>query len=280
MFTLNCKGRLLVIDQPLVMGIVNTTPDSFYAGSRLNEKEALLQRVGQMLTDGATIIDIGGQSTRPNSQRISSQEEADRVVPMVEILHKSFPLAIISIDTFYAQVAEAAVRAGAHIVNDVSAGSIDHEMISTVASLQVPYVLMHMLGDPQTMQKNPVYENVVLDVFDALNFKMQQLHQQGIKDVIIDPGFGFGKTIDHNFQLLHGLSYFSQLNRPLLIGLSRKSTVYKTLNVHPEEALNGTTVLNTIALLNGAHILRVHDVKEAMQAIRLTNRLQQNKEYQ
>lgn len=279
MFTLNCKGRLLVIDQPIVMGIVNTTPDSFYAESRLREKGALLSRVEQMTKEGAAIIDIGGQSTRPNSKRISAGEETDRVVPVIEMIAKQFPAVFISIDTFYASVATAAVNAGAHMVNDVSAGSLDEKMIASVASLRVPYVLMHMVGDPQTMQTNPVYENVVLEVFDFLNFKIKELHHAGIHDVIVDPGFGFGKTIDHNLELLNGLSFFQQLNKPLLAGLSRKATVYKTLNIQPEEALNGTTVLNTISLLNGAQILRVHDVKEAVQAIQLTSRLKKNKEH-
>jgi dihydropteroate synthase len=279
MFTLNCKGRLLVIDQPIVMGILNTTPDSFYAGSRMKTVDQILFRAEQMLKDGATIIDIGGQSTRPNSERIAQDEETKRVLPFVEAVAKTFPEAFISIDTFYAGVAQQAIQAGAHIINDVSAGTIDEAMFETAASLKAPYVLMHMQGDPQTMQKNPTYEDVVLDVFDFLNFKMAALIKLGINDLIIDPGFGFGKTIDHNFQLLQKLSYFQQLGKPLLVGLSRKATVYKTLSISAEEALNGTTVINTIALLNGAQILRVHDVKEARQAIVLTERLK-NKEHQ
>jgi dihydropteroate synthase len=269
MFSINCKGRLLTLDEPLVMGIINTTPDSFFKNSRHSVVDDVLFTAERMLNDGSAILDIGGQSTRPGSQRVPVDEELSRVVPVVEALVKRFPEAILSIDTFYAKVAEHTIQAGATIINDVSAGSIDPELIPLVARLQVPYVLMHMQGDPQTMQQNPTYENVVLEVFDYLSFKIKELEALGIKDIIIDPGFGFGKTIQHNFQLLAHLSYFQQLSKPLLIGLSRKGTVYKTLEVKAEDSLNGTTVLNTISLLNGAHILRVHDVKEAVQAIKL-----------
>jgi dihydropteroate synthase len=226
-----------------------------------------------MLADGAAFLDVGGQSTRPGSQRISIEEELKRVIPAIEAIIKTFPDAVISVDTFYAKVAEYAVNAGASIVNDVSAGSIDENLIATVAGLKVPYVLMHMQGDPQTMQKAPAYNNVVLDVFDALNSKINELLLAGIKDVIVDPGFGFGKTSQHNFQLLAQLSWFKQLEKPLMAGISRKATVYKTLGISAEEALNGTTVLNTIALLNGASILRVHDVKEAVQAMKLVSQV-------
>lgn len=269
MFTLNCKGQLWVIDKPVVMGILNTTPDSFYAGSRVGHQDILLKKAEEMITDGAAILDIGGQSTRPNSERLSVAEELDRVIPAIESVHKQFPEQLISIDTFYATVAKEAVAAGANIVNDVSAGSIDENLLSTVAQLGVPYVLMHMQGNPQTMQKSPQYENVTLDVFDALSFKLKALHRAGINDIIIDPGFGFGKTINHNFQLLRELQFFQQLQKPLLVGLSRKAIVYKTLNITAEQALNGTTVLHTIALLHGASILRVHDVKAAKEAIDL-----------
>jgi dihydropteroate synthase len=269
MFTLNCNGRLLTIDKPIVMGILNITPDSFYAGSRLQDEDELLKRAEKMISDGATILDIGGQSTRPNSSRVSQDEEQQRVVPAIDAVHRRFPETIISVDTFYAGVAREAVAAGAAIVNDVSAGTLDEQLIPTVARLGVPYVLMHMQGNPQTMQKNPRYENVTLEVFDALSFRLKGLHQAGIRDVIIDPGFGFGKTIAHNFRLLRELSFFQQLQTPILIGLSRKGTVYKTLNTTLEQALNGTTVLHTMALLNGATILRVHDVKEATEAITL-----------
>lgn len=273
MFTLNCKGQLITINQPIVMGIINVTSDSFFTGSRFNEVDAILFRAEQMIRDGAFIIDIGGQSTRPGSERLSEDEELQRVLPAISAIHRRFPEAIISVDTFYAKVAENSVSAGASIINDVSAGSIDKTMIETVAKLDTPYVLMHMIGDPQTMQANPTYKNVVTEVFDFLNFRIKQLQKIGIKDIIVDPGFGFGKTIQHNLQLLDGLNYFNHLGKPLLVGLSRKSTVYKTLNINPEEALNGTTVLNTISLLKGAHILRVHDVKEAVQAIKLVSSL-------
>jgi dihydropteroate synthase len=261
------------------MGIINMTPDSFYAGSRKRELDAVVQTAGKMLEEGATFIDIGGQSTRPGSERVSATEEGNRVIYAVEAIQHAFPDALISIDSFYSEVVRAAVQAGAAMVNDVSACSIDPELAPTVASLQVPYVLMHMKGDPQTMQLNPVYDNVVLEVFDDLNKKMAMLIQNGIKDIIIDPGFGFGKTIAHNLQLLSGLSYFKQLDRAILVGLSRKATIYKSLQITPEEALNGTTVMNTISLMNGAHILRVHDVKAAMEAIRLTSLYQQEKEF-
>lgn len=269
MFTLNCKGKLLVIDQPIVMGIINTTPDSFYSGSRTDVIDEILFRAEKMVSDGATVLDIGGQSTRPNSEQIPADEELKRVLPAIEAIHKKFPEQIISIDTFYSTVAKNAVDAGASIINDVSAGTMDAKLLSTVAQLKVPYVLMHMLGKPQTMQQNPEYKNVTVDVFDFLNFKVAELTALGIHDIIVDPGFGFGKTTAHNFQLLRELSFFKQLNRPVMVGLSRKASVYKTLGITAEEALNGTTVMHTLALLNGANILRVHDVKEAMQAIKL-----------
>ncbi|HWI91179.1 MAG TPA: dihydropteroate synthase [Flavisolibacter sp.] len=269
MFTLNCKGKLLVIDEPVVMGIINITPDSFYCGSRTNLIDDILIRAERMISEGASILDIGGQSTRPNSEQITADEELKRVLPAIEAIHKNFPDQIISIDTFYSLVAKQAIDAGASIVNDVSAGTMDTDFLSTVAALKVPYVLMHMLGKPQTMQKNPEYKNVTLNVFDFLNFKIAEITAQGIHDIIIDIGFGFGKATAHNFQLLRELSFFKQLNRPVMVGLSRKASIYKTLGITAGEALNGTTVMHTLALSNGANILRVHDVKEAMQAIKL-----------
>jgi len=269
MFTLNCKGRLLVIDDAIVMGIINTTPDSFFQGSRTGKTDDVLFHAEKMLNDGAAVLDVGGQSTRPGSEQVGAAEELRRVIPAIEAIVKNFPDVIISIDTFYASVLKEAVAAGASIANDVSAGSIDEELIPTVAQLKIPYVLMHMKGHPQTMQLNPTYQNVVIEVFDSLNFKMAELVKAGISNIIIDPGFGFGKTFQHNFQLLKNLSYFRQLQKPLMVGLSRKATVYKTLKTTAEQALNGTTVLHTIALLNGANILRVHDVKEAVEAIKL-----------
>ena len=275
MYTLNCKGQLLVIDKPMVMGIVNVTPDSFYSGSRQQASENILQTVQKMLDDGASIIDIGGQSTRPGSNYISADEEADRVIPAIEQVIKSIPGAIISIDTFHSKVAKWAVNAGAKMVNDISAGSMDSDMISTVAELHVPYIIMHMKGTPQTMQQSPNYNNVSVEVLDFLIAKKEACRAAGIHDIIIDPGFGFGKTITHNFTLLKQLEVFKMLKVPILAGLSRKGMVYKTLGATAEDALNGTTALNTIALLNGANILRVHDVKEAMECIKLVQAYQQ-----
>ena len=269
MFTLNCKGKLLVINQPIVMGIINTTPDSFYPGSRSGSIDEILFRAEKMIIDGASILDIGGQSTRPKSNQIPAEEEMERVLPAIEAIRRQFPEQVISVDTFYSKVAREAIGAGANIVNDVSAGTMDEELLPTVAELRVPYVLMHMLGKPQSMQQNPEYKNVTLEVFDYLNFKIAELVKIGIHDIIVDVGFGFGKTSTHNFQLLRELSYFKQLGKPVMVGLSRKATIYKTLDIAPEQALNGTTVLHTISLLNGAGILRVHDVKEAVQAVKL-----------
>jgi len=269
MFTLNCKGRLLVVDKPLVMGIINATPDSFFGGSRFNEVDEIAAQAEKILSDGADIIDVGGQSTRPGSELISADEEIKRIIPAINIIVKKFPAAFISVDTFYSKVAAAAVDAGASIVNDISAGSIDKKIIETVAGLKVPYILMHMKGTPQTMQQNAVYENVTREVLDFFISKTFELKNAGILDIIIDPGFGFAKTIEHNFELLKNLSVFNMLEKPVMLGISRKSTIYKTLGITAEEALNGTTVLNTIGLLNGASILRVHDVKEAKEAVML-----------
>ncbi len=269
MFTLNCKGRLLVAEKPLVMGIINATPDSFYAGSRQQGVDAILRQAEMMLNDGATILDIGGQSSRPGSERISADEELDRVIGPVDAIHKNLPEAFISIDTYHAGVAKEAVQAGASIVNDISAGNMDHEMIATVVALGVPYVLMHMQGTPKTMHRSPQYENVTRELLDFFKLKKEELHLAGITDIIIDPGFGFGKTATHNFELLRNLSVFSLLGAPLLLGISRKSFIYKTLGITPEEALNGTIAMNTIGLMNGASILRVHDVKAAADTIQL-----------
>ncbi|MBV9963579.1 MAG: dihydropteroate synthase [Parafilimonas sp.] len=269
MFTLNCNGRLLVINKPVVMGILNITPDSFYAVSRLQRENEILQIAEKMLNDGATILDVGGQSTRPRSTRISANDEGERVLTVIEILHKNFSGAFISVDTYYATVAEKAVAAGAVIVNDISGGILDKNMLATVGKLNVPYICMHMQGTPESMQQNPTYKNVTREVLDFFIQQTEQCRLHNIKDVIVDVGFGFGKTHAHNFQLLKDLSVFKMLDKPILAGLSRKGTIYKTLNITADDALNGTTVLNTIALLNGANILRVHDVKEAAQAIEL-----------
>jgi len=266
---LNCKGRLLVIDKPIVMGIINATPDSFYSGSRFTEVDEINQIAEKMLDEGADIIDIGAQSTRPGSEQISADEELKRVIPGISAIARKFPGAIISIDTYYSKVAKAAIDAGASIVNDISAGSMDGQMIDTVAGLKVPYILMHMKGTPQTMQQNTVYENLTGEVLDFFIAKTHELKQTGITDIIIDPGFGFAKTIAQNFELLKNLSVFKILDKPILLGVSRKSTIYKTLDKTADEALNGTTVLNTIGLMNGASVLRVHDVKEAKEAVTL-----------
>ena len=269
MFTLNCKGRLLTIDKPVVMGIINITPDSFYKSSRFTDIDSILRQAEQMLNDGATILDIGGQSTRPGSIKISEEDELQRVIEPVTKIAETFPEAYISIDSFYSQVAKQAVQAGASIVNDISGASMDDKMIETVSSLNVPYVLMHIKGTPQTMQQNTNYENVSKEVLDFFIFKKTVLQNAGIKDIIIDPGFGFGKSIEQNFVLLNNLSFFKMLDAPLLLGISRKSMIKKTLNITTEESLNGTTVLNTIGLMNGASILRVHDVKQAKETIEL-----------
>ena len=269
MFTLNCNGRLLVADKPLVMGIINATPDSFYEGSRFAGTDKILVQAEKMISEGADILDLGGQSTRPRSEKISEDAELGRVVESVEAVNRQFPETIISIDTYYSTVAKKSVQAGASIVNDISSGEMDGKMLATVASLHVPYVAMHMKGTPQTMHQLSNYENVTREVLDFFIRKRHECKTAGIADVIIDPGFGFAKTIAHNFQLLNDLSLFKMVDAPLLVGLSRKSSVYKTLGISAEEALNGTTILHTLALMNGASILRVHDVKEAKEAIKL-----------
>lgn len=256
------------------MGIINATPDSFYSGSRKSTVDAALHTAEQMLGEGATILDIGGQSTRPGSEKISVDEELLRVIPIIEAISKKFPQSFISIDTYHSAVAKHAVDAGAAIVNDISSGLMDTKMLTTVAKLKVPFVCMHMKGTPQNMQQNPVYENVTKEVIDFFIERIEACNLAGIKDIIIDPGFGFGKTIEHNFTLLKELGIFKQLQKPLLLGVSRKSMIYKTLNISAEEALNGTTVLNTIGLLNGANILRVHDVKEAVETIKIISTYQ------
>ena len=269
MYTINCKGKIVVIDKPLVMGIINATPDSFFEG-HLNKTEAgILALATQMIADGADMLDIGGQSTRPGSKRITTAEELERVLPVIKIIHQNFPETILSIDTYCSKVAAAAVAAGASIVNDISAGSMDNQMLDTVAGLKVPYVCMHMQGTPDTMQKAPDYTDITKELLDFFIAKIEQCKKAGIMDIIIDPGFGFGKTIEHNFSVLKKLQVLSMLNKPILAGLSRKSTVYKTLETTAATALNGTTVLNTMALTNGAAILRVHDVKEAKEAVTL-----------
>lgn len=269
--TLNCKGRLISLEEPRVMGILNVTDDSFYAESRVGT--ALIDKAAVLLAEGATFLDIGGQSTRPGSIPVGPSEETDRVVPVIEDLLCHFPQALLSVDTYHSAVASAAVRAGACIVNDISGGGLDEAMIPTVAALGVPYVAMHMRGTPDTMQHDPHYTDVTREVLAYLGAVDKRATDAGIHDVILDPGFGFGKNRDHNYRLMAELNVLALLNRPILVGVSRKSMIYKTLGISAEEALNGTTVLHTVALIKGADILRVHDVREAMEAIRLTNLL-------
>ncbi len=273
MLTLNCKGKLITEDEPVVMGILNITPDSFYKTSRISDTDLLLQKTSEMVNAGAAIVDVGGQSTRPGSQRITSKEEISRIKPAIEAIHYHFPDLVISIDTYDATVAAVAVQAGASMVNDISGGLMDTDMITTVAALKVPFVCTHMKGTPETMQENPVYADVVREVIDYFIDRIAICKKAGINDLIIDPGFGFGKTMAHNFSLLSGLEEFCILGKPLLVGLSRKGTIYKTLGVSAAEALNGTTVMNTIALMKGAAVIRVHDVKEAREAVILTSKI-------
>ena len=274
MFTLNCRGRLLVISSPIVMGIMNATPDSFYSGSRQESVAGALQKAEDMLKQGATILDIGGQSTRPGSEMGSVEQEIKRVTPVIDAISKTFPEAFISIDTFHSLVAKAAVDSGAVIVNDISSGLFDPDMFSTVSSLKTPYVCMHLLGTPETMHEKRDYDDVTKEVLDFFIQKIAECKKYGIHDIIPDPGFGFSKKMEDNFKLLKDLEVFSIVKKPLLLGVSRKSTIYKTLGITAEESLNGTTVLHTAGLLKGAIILRVHDVKEAMEAIKLTGYLQ------
>ncbi len=274
--TINCKDKLLNLDSPIVMGILNVTPDSFYDGGNYLLESDILQQSKNMLLEGATIIDIGGYSSKPGAKEVSEEEELNRVIPAIKIIIKKYPETIISIDTFRSEVAKKAIEAGASIINDISAGELDSNMFNTVKQLQVPYCIMHMKGTPQTMQKEPKYDNVVTDVYQYLHKKVTELNRLGINDVIIDLGFGFGKTIEHNYELLANLSHFKSLNSPILVGISRKSMIYKTLGISSKEALNGTTALNSIALQNGGNILRVHDVKEAAEVISLNNKLTEN----
>ncbi|MFD1000549.1 dihydropteroate synthase [Ohtaekwangia kribbensis] len=271
--TLNLNGRLVDLRTPRIMGILNVTPDSFYDGNRYTSEADILKQVEKMLSDGAMFIDVGGYSTRPGAEEISAEEEQKRVLKAVKNISHEFPDAFISVDTFRSEVVRAAVDAGAHLVNDVSGGSLDDAMFKTVAELKVPYILMHMRGTPQTMNKLTVYENLLKDIMDFFHEKIFTLQQLGAKDIIVDPGFGFAKTVEQNFELLSKLDHFNILGKPVLAGLSRKSMIWRTLDITPEEALNGTTSLNTVALLKGASLLRVHDVKQAAEAIKLIEKI-------
>lgn len=267
--TLNINGNLVSLDEPQVMGILNITPDSFYADSRVNQETAILKKAEQMVEEGAFILDIGGYSTRPGAEDISAEEETERVTQAISLIRSKFPDVLISIDTFRSTVAKTAVESGANMINDVSGGILDSNMFETVAQLKVPYILMHMRGTPQTMKDLNQYNNLLVDIGKELAEKCNQLKSLGVADIIIDPGFGFAKSIAQNYELLRNLGYFIRLGYPLLAGLSRKSMIYKTLQIEPSGALNGTTALNMVALQNGASILRVHDVKEANETIKL-----------
>ncbi|MCD0486651.1 dihydropteroate synthase [Pedobacter sp. MC2016-14] len=273
--TINVKGRLVDLTEPAVMAILNLTPDSFYKNSRAADVEDAIVRTENFLKEGATYIDLGAYSSRPGAVHISVQEEVDRMIPVVEALHKNFPNAILTVDTFRAEVARESIMAGAHIINDIAAGELDEAMFETVAALQVPYMIMHMKGTPQNMQQEPAYENVTLEVVAYFIEKTERLRQLGVKDVILDPGFGFAKSLEHNYELLNHMEDLKIFGLPFLVGFSRKSMVTKPLGIKAAEALNGTSILNTMALLKGASILRVHDVKAAMECITLVQKLQE-----
>ncbi len=271
---INVRGNLIDLSVPKVMGIINVTPDSFYIGSRVTSEEGIIKAASQMIKDGADIIDIGGYSSRPGAEDINHDEERSRVINAVKIVNREFPGAVISIDTFRSEIAmEAVLEGGAGIINDISGGEADKQMFHVVKKIQVPYIMMHMQGVPGTMQENPVYDDVVADILKWFGERIFRLQSMGVNDMIIDPGFGFGKNAGQNFELLRHLRDFSIAGLPLLVGFSRKSMIWKTLGIMPDEALNGTSVLNTVALMNGADILRVHDVKEAVQTIKLIEEL-------
>jgi len=267
--TIVCGGEIIDLSTPKVMGILNLTPDSFYDGGKLKDEKALLFQAEKHLTEGATFLDLGAVSTRPNADEVALEEELKRIVPAVEVLSKNFPNAKLSIDTFRAKVAKETILAGAHMINDISGGTMDEAMFETIAKLNVPYVMMHLKGTPQTMQSLAQYENVTQEVFQFLLERSHALKQLGVHDVILDPGFGFAKDLNQNYQLMHELDQLQKIGLPILVGISRKSMINKVLNTKAAEALNGTTALNTIALQKGASILRVHDVKEAAECVKI-----------
>jgi len=270
-FNLRANGKTLSLKNPVVMGILNLTPDSFYDGGTISTEKDLLAKTEKHIKDGAGVIDIGAVSTKPNAAEVSEEEELARLLPVLKLLRKTFPSVFISVDTYRGNVAIAAANDGADIINDISGGTFDANMFKTVGKLKLPYVLMHIQGTPQTMQQNPQYSNVVTDVFDFFTRQIKAAQQNGVEQLILDVGFCFGKTLEHNYELLAQLKKFETLGFPILAGISRKSMINKVIGTKPENALNGTTVVNTLALLNGANILRVHDVKEALQAIQLVN---------
>jgi dihydropteroate synthase len=274
--TLNVKGRLFDLTLPKVMGILNVTPDSFFDGGRFTNEGSIITQVEKMVNEGADIIDIGAYSSRPGAIDIPAEEEMKRMIMAVSVVHKKFPEIILSADTFRAEVAKAAIHEGASMINDISGGK-DENMFETAALLKVPYVLMHMRGTPQTMTQLTQYENLLKEIVDYFHIKISKLHSAGVKDIIVDPGFGFAKTTEQNFELLEKLHYFKILEKPILAGLSRKSFLWKTLGTNPEGALNGTISANTMALLQGASLLRVHDVREAVDCVRLVSQLSTSK---
>lgn len=269
--TLNLDGNAVRLDTPIVMGILNITPDSFYSGSRFGDVATIVNYAQLMIEEGATILDIGGYSSRPGAKDISLSDEIKRVIPAIKAIKENNPEVYISIDTFRSEVAEKAIAAGAAIINDISGGELDNKMHDLIAGSKVPYIMMHMRGTPQNMKEYTNYQNMVIDIIEYFQNKLYALRTKGAQDIIIDPGFGFAKTIDQNFELLKKLKSFQTLECPILVGISRKSLIYKSLEVNPEDALNGTTALNMIALQNGASILRVHDVKEAVETVKLFN---------
>ena len=270
---INCKGQLLDLTTPKVMGILNLTPDSFYDGGKYSTPKTVLEQTEKMLKEGATFIDVGAYSSRPDAQHITEEEELNRIVPIIELLVKEFPEILLSIDTFRSKVAQETVNTGAAIINDISGGSLDEQMFETVANLQVPYILMHMKGTPQTMKNENSYQHMLQEIIFYFSEKVAQLRELKLNDIIIDPGFGFAKDIAQNFELMNHLSELNVLELPMLVGISRKSMIYKTLDLQPQEALNGTTFLNTVSLLAGTKILRVHDVKEAVECVKLYEQL-------
>ncbi|GAB1857394.1 dihydropteroate synthase [Flavobacteriaceae bacterium MHTCC 0001] len=271
--TINCKGKLIDLSTPKVMGVLNITPDSFYDGGIYKNEISILNQVERMLDEGAAFIDIGAYSSRPNADHVSEEEELNRILPIVKLVLNKFPETLISIDTFRSAVARACIEAGAALINDISSGTLDDNMLPTIAELRVPYIMMHMRGTPQTMQSLTDYDDLVKDILFYFSERISLARDFGIVDIIIDPGFGFAKTLEQNFELLNTLELFKMTEKPLLIGVSRKSMIHKTLEISAKEALNGTTVLNTIGLQKGASILRVHDVKEAMETIKLVEAL-------
>ncbi|MBC7845704.1 MAG: dihydropteroate synthase [Flavobacterium sp.] len=271
--TINCKGQLIDLSTPKVMGILNVTPNSFFDGGKYKNESEMISQVGKMLADGATFIDIGAYSSKPSAEFVSEEEELQRIVPIVNLILEYYPETLISIDTFRSEVAKVCIENGAAIINDISAGNLDDKMLETIAKYNVPYIMMHMRGTPETMQKMTSYDNIVKEMLFYFSERVAKARSLGINDLIVDPGFGFAKTLEQNYEVLQKMELFEMLELPLLAGFSRKSMIYKTLNSSADEALNGTTVLNTIALTKGATILRVHDVKEAMECVTLFNKL-------